>query len=396
MTQTESERQRREAYKYLDRIQRGAYERLGIKPQWKTVERDEFFDDFTLKFFNQFGGNGQDLEAFRQETFASMRGDGMEELLEFQNPMLMQLMQSLTGEIEAVLGRRDIQCEPKPVFGTLPTGRVNGMAMGVPNTSQAIVLIEDGLFGFANLLAKAVSKAFPLKQSDGEGVHFSTDPTDLARQVETNPEIFERFIDVLLAYVIVGHPHAAKPYLPERNYSLLSDGVRDAMELFIVGHEYAHFILGHLESNTDDGGQFGDVGPEERELLLNWQAEFMADARGLEFMLDAMLHRGYDLALSYWGADYFFSCISIVERAVSIIRTGEVSTMVSSTHPPSEMRRESLRQIMKNSVPPETYGPPLELADGLCLILDKLWEKCVPGLQSLHKRGTPVAPAFSQ
>lgn len=108
------------------------------------------------------------------------------------------MLAGMAEEIEEILNARKIPLDPKPIIGTLPTGRVNGIALKVPDTDQIIVLIEDGLFGFANLAAKVVCRAFPILGEEDGHLNFSTDDDGWRKELSAKPEISERFVEALV------------------------------------------------------------------------------------------------------------------------------------------------------------------------------------------------------
>ena len=111
-------------------------------------------------------------------------------------------------------------------------------------------------------------------------------------------------------------------------------------------------------------------------------------------MLTAMMQRGYDISLSFWGASFFFSCIEIIERALSILRTGNHTQRVSETHPPSKMRRELLHEVLRQSIPEEHSSGAIQLSEVVDSVLNQYWIACEPILLSAYKEGIELAPAW--
>ncbi|MCO7513808.1 hypothetical protein NJF44_09110 [Pseudomonas guariconensis] len=384
-----------EALAYLEQLQRHTYEHLGIEPDWATADYLEFQEAFIRRYYeSQVRHRGTPFEVFREMALQELRGGPDTAISTYQDPAWYSLLVRMTKEIEEVLSGQNMKLDPAPLFGTLPTGRVNGMALKAPGLDHVIILIEDGLFGFANLAAKAVSRTFPFK-GDSEGrLMFSVDPADWQQELAARPELPEKFLEVLLAYIVGGHPHLATSYLPEPNYDGIASALRDALELFVLGHEYGHLVSGHL--NGDETKRAVIAGEDIDEITTNWNEEFEADVRGLEFMLAVMGKRGFDLSLSFWGAEFFFGCIEIVERAVSVIRTGEADIPLSTTHPPTEMRRQMLHLVLERSVPEESVIGPLQLAGRVSSVLEQLWRFCEPVLLDAHRKGVVLAPAWRQ
>src|SRR5260221_5359099 len=100
-------------------------------------------------------------EAEAREFFAGIRATHMYSRLE--NPIWMSQASKLIGRIDSVLASRgDTADHKKIVFGTLGTGDVNGMAVGFDNPEYQIIVLDDGVFGYVNLLSKAILMALPL------------------------------------------------------------------------------------------------------------------------------------------------------------------------------------------------------------------------------------------
>lgn len=385
--------ERHKVLAYLEEIQRRTYEFLEIEPDWMSARRVAFNEEFLRRFYDSpIRRPSQTFEEFREWALKELQGCPEVPISAYQDPAWYSLLAGMAKEIEEVLAERNMGLNPSPIFGSLPTGRVNGVALKVPDTDQVIVLIEDGLFGFANLAAKAVARLFPFKGDEDGRLIFSTASSDWQLQFTAKPEVSERFLELILAYILGGHPHKAKAYLPDANYEVVSSVLCGSMELFVLGHEYGHFVCGHLNEGSTRKAMIG--GEDSDKIATNWQQEFEADVRGLEYMLAVMGKRGFDLSLSFWGADFFFCCIDIVEKAVSTIRTGSSDVHLSSTHPPTNMRRELLHSVLKNSVPEEHAAGPLQLAGIVKSILDQLWLVCEPVLVRAHQDGVELAPAW--
>jgi hypothetical protein len=157
------------------------------------------------------------------------------------------------------------------------------------------------LFLFALLLSKAVARAMPLRPTEDTGFSFSTDKDHIRQRIDSDDSVVHRFADVLLAYAATGRPGNAEQYFPEAHYGRLAEVLRNSMELFVMGHEYGHIILGHL--SQAESTESTPSGAEE--IRYSWTQEYAADFVGANLMLRAMLRDEYDAPLSYWGADFF-------------------------------------------------------------------------------------------
>jgi hypothetical protein len=311
----------------------------------------------------------------------------MEAPTRFEDPVRYSIILNLKTEIEEVAKDLSIPIPTELVVGTLPSGRVNAMAIKVPSSDDFVVLFESELFTFANLLSKVVAKAMPFTGVEKGMLRFST---DLDRPLDS--DVLRRFQEVLFAYLLHGRPSAAPPYIIDGPYIGLAGYLRHSMELFVLGHEYGHIIGKHF--STDQKTSFFLGGAEVNEIVYNWQQELEADALGTQLMLKAMLKRGMDLSLSFWGADFFFSCIEIVERGISIIRTGEENDRPLTSHPPPEVRRDALRKVLKNSLSEDLVDGPIKLGMTLEEIIESLWEKTRPTLRQYYENNQKLAPIW--
>jgi hypothetical protein len=276
-----------------------------------------------------------------------------------------------------------------PLLGTLATGRVNGVAIALEGVSTRIILLEQGLFGFANLMCKAVAASLVYQGEAEDGkLSFSIDEEAIRDKLARDDEPIRRFFDALCSYVILGAPHRAEPYAAPPFAVRVSEILRESMELFIVGHEFAHVALGHLDGRRVLHAIATDVDAET--VQTNWEQEFEADAIGMLLMVRAMIREHkFDLALSYWGAHLFFGCIDIVERTVSLLATGEQATWRGTSHPQTQDRQRMLQAALAQFVKSEeAVKGAIRLAGQVDEILSIFWRRCEGPLREMHAKGT--------
>lgn len=313
----------------------------------------------------------------------------------YEDPHQYHIITTLADSIEKAAARVGREVPFRPLFGTLASGRVNAMAVLVPGQQEYLIFFESGLFGFANLLCKAVSQLFSFEGTEGENLRFSTDAAKIRETIAKDPMLGLRYFEAITAYVMQGDPHRAPPYAPVGSAALIGSIMRSSMELFVLGHEYGHVLSGHFDRGRRRAAAL-PLGTQQEEVVQNWREEIEADSVGLELMLSAMQLRGIDPTLSYCGADFFFCCIDAVERAVLTLETGETREegIAADTHPPTSLRREALRRITQNSVPSELAKGMLGLADSVDEIMDALWEASQPVWLEMHQKGYRPDPIW--
>ena len=272
----------------------------------------------------------------------------------------------------------------RPVsVGTLPSGEVNAITLAVPASSEILIVFEHGLFHFIFLLSKAVARAFPLGSYDAtiDKSEFSASPSEIRDEIASNPEIVQRFQDVLLAYLLEGKPHRATPYILPQTHVGLAGSICTGAELFVMGHEYGHVIAGHVDTQQRIKSTLG--GQAVARIPYAWKQELEADTIGLSLAFDAMRSSGFDAASSYWGPDFLVGALDLVEKGISLLGSGSTESGGSQTHPPPETRRAVLRTKFARSFSQDS----IEASTIFEMILDDLWDRSAHVISRLHSEG---------
>ena len=385
---------RKKAAAYLEALQRSAYEGLEADDRarlhsWRHIDgaRRERF----IREFYDLVTPGEPFEAFRAECIELIKGASSH-----GGPYgggFSRTVDTISSQIENILRMLPLPAPQPMMFGALPTGRVNGMAVRVPDSAYVLILIHDGLFAFAGILADIVARAFPCTPWEDRKLRFSVGPKICVRELRADPQIGQQFLELLVAYLIWGNPRLAPRHLPEQRYLGLSSALRQSMETFVLGHEYGHVIAGHMGGGPTRRRALASTHVDE--IATNWFQELEADVRGLELVVNVMMGQNYDLALGYWGTDLFFRVIDVVEQGVSILRTGSPEVGVSHTHPPPALRNENILEVLKRSVSPEEAEMPIILCRSLEAIVEALWADAEPHLREMHLAGVGLAPIWA-
>ncbi len=273
-----------------------------------------------------------------------------------------------------------------PVIGTLPTGRVNAMAIPVPNSSEHIVAFDSGLFNFVHLFCKALLLALPYEETQGAaGV---TTPADISQwcnslALDGDCEYLTRFQQVLLASIFLGDPRMCEAYMPQRHILHLAEELVRVSELFIVGHEFGHITLEHLTPGNARRAPMDRFDVEAKSYT--WTQEYDADRAGFALMLAATPES--DIRTCVAGATLFFSCIEVIEHARAILDppVGEGIYVESISHPPPSLRREAILNLVRQaSQDPVEGGEAVHLARLFQELAQRLMHATTPLLESLR------------
>jgi len=283
--------------------------------------------------------------------------------------------------------------ENRPLIGTLPTGLPNAMVIFVPPGEEYLIVLDPYVFDFSHRLSSIAARSLPCVDMKEGKAGYSLSVRDVKKNIAKTPVIARHFRELLLAYLFDESPGDVPRYVPEAPYASLASHLLSSMCLFVIGHEYGHLIGRHF--STDKTTLLPLLGENVEGVNFKWAQEVEADAFGLQLTLVALEKQGADLTMSYFGADYFLSCIEILERSISVVRTGKVKKgYLSPSHPPLQVRRDLLREGIKVGAKqfaevPIKWGIALERA------LNILWEEeMLLALFGYHMQRTKLAPVW--
>jgi hypothetical protein len=81
-----------------------------------------------------------------------------------------------------------------------------------------------------------------------------------------------------------------------------------------------------------------------------------------------------------------------MDRALSLLETGEEQARQLGSHPPSEARKHRLSELLVTSA--ESTRPVTGAAEAQGRIIRLLWDRARPRLLELHRRGARPAPMW--
>lgn len=375
---------RNSAAAYLEMLQQAAARKVGSLPPSVDEEvkvRDELIAELAI-----------DDEARRVilEQWAKAleeRPSRLESVLSYS------ILSGLAGRIEETARGTQLALKEWPIFGTLPIQQLNAMAIRVPRSSDCIIAFQEGVFTFVNLVSKVVAACFPFKHMEDGGVEFSTDPIDIERNIDRAPEPIARFKQFVDAYVLVGDPAAAEQYIIDEPARTLGGWLLDSAELFLMSHEYAHLVQGHLADRTV---QTEKVGREIEVFERLQEQEVEADFVGLQLSMATMTRtRGTDLSISFAGTYLLFAVMELVDRAVStLVPELKPSSPEADPHPLPDLRRAYLVLALEKMTGSEAAEAAYQLAEQVRTVVEKLWERIEPHYQGMREAGVRPSPIW--
>ena len=223
-------------------------------------------------------------------------------------------------------------------FTTFPAGGLDASSFKLEGSENYAVIIPEGFFHLTNLLTKLVILLHPITQTSSGPVFMPSASFDQIDRME-HPYVMFRHRDLLEGFFLWGDPKAALPYtfaLPfQDRFAYLLDGT----ELFVLAHELAHVLLGHLDRR---GGENGEA------------LELEADALALEIVTAYFrATTDYPVARASLCGLLFISMVKMWETGLEHL-TGDDQIAKSHTHPISSARFQRFAQVLENSGEVET------------------------------------------
>jgi hypothetical protein len=265
-----------------------------------------------------------------------------------------------------------------PVIGTLPTGQVNAASIFIPGYRTKIIAFASGLFTFALLISKVIAAVIGREQE----IDLTASARDADIQfMDAHPEVLVKFQDLLDAYMFRGSIIEAAPYTLDGPPLNMAAHLLKGAELFLLAHEYAHLVLGHLAGGKTIEDPLSPEGMNATLWVPDPELELSADRVGFVTTLPILIRQGTPRVLCACGADMFLTFYDIIERAIVVLRTGEARFPSSATtHPLASTRRaalrEQLRQTMAKDV--EIAETSIFLCERIQAIVEHLWAQTVP------------------
>ncbi len=382
------------AAKFVEKLQRSTYERLGLTPEDDRLPPERW---------------RQIAKSIIESRFPNETVEGHERLLEaviahdrksaqcptaYEDRHGYMIMLGLAESIKKAAGTL-FKATPKwPLIATLPSGQVNAMTVRVPGCNEYVIFFESQLATFVLLLSKVVAQAIPLREVDSAGSYnYSVKREDIIHHIEANEEVRRRFFELVWAYATFGMPALAPPYILGSPYDKLSDLLRESMELFVFGHEYSHIVVGHLDAPETARQRLLNAPADE--IVYSWIQEHVADMLGVRLSCLAMMEsRKVDVALSFWGADLFFSSLELMDKAVSLLRHGDENVQRLGSHPPSGERREILRGSLSNFLGEDNARAAVALGEAVEFASARLWDVTRDHLLAARPPGGGAAPSW--
>ncbi|MBY5855936.1 hypothetical protein ELH53_32755 (plasmid) [Rhizobium ruizarguesonis] len=228
--------------------------------------------------------------------------------------------------------------------GEFPTGSINCQVVKV--SGGFLVLVDSGIL----VLFHQVSYLLAGKQLDDD----------------SDEDILDSVAKILVAYFGFGDPFYGPAPVSGGFKSILALQLSDAVMRFIIGHEYAHMLLGHFDDERPAQEMVQtEVGTIE-VLKRSWAQEFEADDLGHRLAMGLEKYDDIDLTVidqAIEGSDrdildasriksemaapwIFFGVVALVESIRAALAAAGAMAPSEGKHPPARERLGKLTHFM--------------------------------------------------
>lgn len=332
-----SSEQKLNAYEFLELIQK---KYLELKGRNQPLQFDKSVEDFIKNAW-------KDIDVSQMYSVMEEQMHRIIPCTKYQAPHTYFLLYNIIQDIEKIktdiFKHTDLDIR-MPCFGTVDYD-IFSAEICAPNCNEKLIIISDGLFTFANLISKIITLAFPFEVTD-KYLTISTDMKEIKKYIENHTEVKLRFYDLMLACLLSREPPRAKQYFINHELDAMLSTIRDSFETFVVAHEYAHSILGHLEdkkiNSTASIDELRDS--EIKEIFHSWQDEVDADIHGAGITLSVMAEKGYDPYVSMIGIIVCVNSFELFDK-IEVLRSGNTKERkLSPSHPPGSVREKLIEE----------------------------------------------------
>ncbi|GAA4010752.1 hypothetical protein GCM10022247_36250 [Allokutzneria multivorans] len=358
-------------------------------PRLDESARDALFDHVTRMIYSADVLDDPRARALIAEEFRAVELDWDSVMTRTLKRLQDQIERTAIARVDGVdLGAR------RPVIGHLHTGQLNATSMRVPGDAGGyLVLFEDQMTLFASLISDAVGSVIPSGRMDAGGLFtYRLDRSELADRALADTSMIANFMSIIATYAAEGRFNSIKATALTSNVGLM---LQLSLMTFVIAHEYAHVIHGHLDAPATPKGVLH--GTDAETLAYSWRQEIQADHTGMILAVHAGIeHAKRDIASSFLGICLFFDVLDLMDRAVSLLETGDEEARKLGSHPPPHVRKELLRGQMSRTFGtargvPERVAIALESANVQSALINAMWEPTRGFLLDLRSQG--VRPA---
>jgi hypothetical protein len=269
------------------------------------------------------------------------------------------------------------------VIGTLPISAINAWAMPVDSGNEYIIAIPRGIVNFFDKFSLIITQALPVMDNNHRR---SCNPELVEKELNQNPDIENRFFEAIYSFLVLGDIGLSEVWKVDKFTRIYAQGIREAMLHFLIGHEYGHIMLKHVQKGKKIISQIGSE--KVKRIMFETNEEYLADDLGA-WLTIYTLTKENDIKWSFLGFMTFLSCYDILEEGLSILKTNKPGNFHYDTHPSPVYRRTNLLNEFRKStfIPQKAIENALRFSVKMHNVINMLWLRTTPKLRKLYSDG---------
>lgn len=345
---------------YLDKVHSQSLQAKNL-----YIDVQECFNSIKKDYGNE-NPYGSDKILFRKiQEFASNL-EVRKDFVKQQNEQALFMVKRHAKRVVKILENKNMKINNSKIkLAPITFGDTDVFAKKFPN-GETLIATNRAIFDFLYLMGRIITSLATKVSIEREG-ELITESFDLEEELieyelKNNKRVHIEFINAITLYLTSNRINKSELYEEKDENISLSHILYDVAEFFIIAHEYAHIVLGHIDGK--------EVSKEVR-----FNREFDADKLALEIVLEHSIAKEYYSTFSLLGIEFLFQCFDILNK----VNHKEEN----KTHPSPEERIYNLRTELKNTFP--KYKEEIEdWAEVTGYIINTLWEKNKEAINNIY------------
>lgn len=271
-----------------------------------------------------------------EDTFSSKSKHGLARLTPYDDPEFRKLLESSMEKIAEVIETKN-ELLSSFVISTLPSGSISALIAANTWDNKKYIFVDVDISNFSLLLSKIVALCFPKINCESD-IKFDF-YSDKCIKISRNESIFkDSIVDLFKSASVLGCASGAKPWVMPDKGVYLAGILAESMNIFIIAHEVAHGILGHLEA--PDQTLSSEILDDGVAMIMSHADELDADREGLSYSMAALAKTELSPIYAVYAAYIFFQGLNLLEACTALFDQ-KVSDLLS-THPHPKNRAENI------------------------------------------------------
>lgn len=304
---------------------------------------------------------------------------------EYDEPFSGERVDSLRGQIEAAAETLGFNLRDGVSAGAMDSDGYEAMQQSVMLTKSSIILLTSNLLIMINRLAKLLSRSLPIDILENDQFRANYEINEAKKLLLKDEELQHAWTNFFADYAMSPENpfHGNALYVIGKERQTLWEDFSDAIDLFVVGHEYGHHIDGHSLGGTASVDGENQEEQHQKELNADLIGSLLASCAG---QID---ERPNWCALTNIGSVAILTVLDLIRQGNHILSKGTDDAPPNrKTHPPLEKRLDVIRK--STTIFFGEKDPTVALAMQKCVydMLIFIWGHVKTFLLEIHANGT--------